>query len=236
MNLIVLLFAGLRQSAGTSSLKLEIRAGSTVEDFLAELANAHPELAGALPHCRVAVEQEFVGPDSRLEAQGETPLEIALIPPVSGGHDGSGRSPGTSGVGQRSALTPNKLSLDAVIDAVKHRDAGGIATFTGNIREQSRGKTVRYLEYEAYAPMALRVMDRIALKIEQEIEGVRVALHHRVGRLEIGESAVVIAASAHHRAEAFEACRAVIEGLKQDVPIWKREVDSEGAEWIGQGP
>jgi len=122
---------------------------------------------------------------------------VAVIPPVSGGHDEV----------LRVEVLDQPLSLDAVVDAVAHAGAGGIATFTGNVRVRSRGKTVLYLEYEAYAPMALRVMDGIRGRIEGEIAGARVAIHHRVGRLVIGETAVVIAASAPHRAEAFAACR-----------------------------
>src|SRR5690606_31877317 len=121
-------------------------------------------------------------------------------------------------------------------EAVEHADAGGIATFTGNVRRHSRGTTVEHLEYEAYEPMALRVLEQICARIEREIEGSRVAIHHRIGHLVVGETAVVIAASAPHRAEAFAACREAIEALKRDVPIWKREVADDGAVWIGQGP
>jgi molybdopterin synthase catalytic subunit len=104
------------------------------------------------------------------------------------------------------------------------------------VRRHSRGKTIEHLEYEAYAPMAVRVMDEIRARIETELPGTRVAIHHRIGRLAVGEPAVVIAASAPHRAEAFAACREAIEALKRDVPIWKREVADDGAVWIGQGP
>jgi molybdopterin synthase catalytic subunit len=133
-------------------------------------------------------------------------------------------------------LTDRPLELAPVVDAVEHRGAGGVVTFVGNVRENSHGKTIEHLEYEAYGPMAVRVMADIAAKIEADIEGTRVAIHHRVGRLEIGEAAVVIAASAPHRAEAFAACRDAIEALKRDVPIWKKEIDTDGASWIGRGP
>ena len=119
---------------------------------------------------------------------------------------------------------------------MSHAGAGGIATFIGNVRGTSRGKTIVHLDYEAYDGMAVRAMTDIADRIAAEIEGARVAIHHRLGRLVVGETAVVIAASAPHRAEAFAACRAAIEALKTDVPIWKREVSDDGSEWIGQGP
>jgi molybdopterin synthase catalytic subunit len=145
---------------------------------------------------------------------------------VSGGHDGH----------PRIKLTATALSLADVVAAVEHAGAGGIATFTGNVRRHSRGETIERLEYEAYPKMAMAVMTRIADAIEAEVEGSRVAIHHRVGVLGIGETAVVIAASAPHRAEAFAACREAIERLKDDVPIWKKEVAESGATWIGQGP
>jgi molybdopterin synthase catalytic subunit len=113
---------------------------------------------------------------------------------------------------------------------------GGIVTFTGMVRRHSRGIVVERLEYEAYAPMAVREMTRLCDEIEAEIAGTKLALEHRVGRLEIGDLAVVIAAAAPHRAEAFTACRAMIDRLKDRVPIWKKEIGEDGAEWVGLGP
>lgn len=218
----VLLFAGLREIARTERVSVEIDDDATAGDLLAALGRQHPALAPRLPPCRVALDQAFVSTDHPLA--GAT--EFAVIPPVSGGHDGP----------VRIAVRPTALSLAAVVEAVEHPGAGGIATFTGNVRRHSRGQTVEHLEYEAYVPMAERVMDQIRERIEAEIEGSRVAIHHRIGHLGIGETAVVIAASAPHRAEAFAACREAIEALKRDVPIWKREVAEDGAVWLGQGP
>jgi MoaE-MoaD fusion protein len=232
MQLTVLLFAGIRARLGVPELTVELAEPATVASLRAALAAAYPDLAANLEHCRVAVDHEF--------AADETPLrpgqEIALIPPVSGGHDGPQSATWVEHRGERARLSSAPLSLAEVVAAVEHRGAGGITTFTGNVREHSRGKQVTHLEYEAYPVMAVAVMDAIALAVEAEIPGARVALAHRVGRLGIGETAVVIAASAAHRDEAFRACREVIERLKQDVPIWKKEFDSEGGEWIGQGP
>lgn len=228
LRVTVLLFAGVRQRIGRAQVELELQAaegGPTVAALKRALAEAHPEAGEAIAACRVAIDQEFaldsdvIGPDS----------ELALIPPVSGGAPINQR-------GERSCLRETPLALAEVVAEVSHRNAGGITTFTGNIREHSRGKTVRYLEYEAYPAMAVAKMDEITLAVEAEIPGSKVALAHRVGRLQIGETAVVIAASAPHRDEAFRACREVIERLKRDVPIWKKEVDDEGGEWIGQGP
>jgi MoaE-MoaD fusion protein len=233
----VLLFAGIRARLGVPHLEVEIPDGPdrpTIAKLRRQLVDAHPEVADALAHCRVAIDQEFAREDQPIPEHAE----LALIPPVSGGAPIEASEPvePVDEIGQRSRLRETALSLAEVVAAVEHRDAGGIATFTGNVREHSRGKLVRWLEYEAYAPMAVAKMDEIALAIEAELPGARVAVQHRVGRLEIGEAAVVIAASAPHRDEAFRACRAVIERLKADVPIWKKEVDSEGQAWIGQGP
>ena len=221
-TLNVLIFAGLREIARSDAVSVEIDANATAGDLLAAMADQHPALAARLQPCRVAVDQEFVPASHPLAGA----REVAVIPPVSGGHDGP----------PRVAVRDEPLSLDAVVAAVSHPGAGGITTFTGNVRLHSRGKTVDHLEYEAYAPMAVKVLDEIRVRIEKEVQGARVAIHHRVGTLGIGETAVVIAASAPHRAEAFAACREAIEALKRDVPIWKREVDRDGGEWIGQGP
>ena len=225
-TLNVLLFAGLKQAARADSLQVEHPAGGTVDDLLNALAAAHPHLGQALRLCRVAVAQEFVRGDHRIDPRAE----VALIPPVSGGAD----VPPATHV--PFAISSEPLSLASVVAAVEHANAGGVVTFTGNVRRHSRGKTVDHLDYEAYVPMALRQMQAIADEIHAEVEGSRVAMHHRIGTLTVGETAVVIAASAPHRAEAFDACRRAIEALKQSVPIWKREVADDGEEWLGQGP
>jgi molybdopterin synthase catalytic subunit len=217
----VLLFAGLRERAKSDRLVVELHDGATVADLRREIARTHPALAERLGMCRVAVAQEFVD-DARVIAAGE---EIALVPPVSGGSDGV-----------RVRLCEAAIGIDAAVAAVSHDGAGGIAIFVGNVRARSRGKAIVRLDYEAYGEMALAAMRRIAEGIEKEIEGVRVAIHHRVGTLVPGETAVVVAASAAHRGEAFAACRAAIEALKKDVPIWKKEIDEGGGEWVGWGP
>lgn len=218
----VLLFAGLREAAKAETIAVEVPTGSTVGDLLAAVEAQIPSLAGRVGASRVAIDHAFANADDPLDGA----KELALIPPVSGGHDGP----------PRILLSSAPLSLAAVVSTVEHPGAGGLTTFTGNVRLHSRGQTIQRLEYEAYAPMATAVMTQIADAIEAEIEGTRVAIHHRIGILGIGETAVVIAASAPHRAEAFDACRAAIERLKEDVPIWKKEVAESGATWIGQGP
>jgi molybdopterin converting factor subunit 1 len=223
MHLRVLLFAGLRERLRRDSVDLELAPGARVRDLLAALARERPELSDSLSVCRVAVDHEFVGSDHVI-AEGS---EVAIIPPVSGGHDGAAAY---------QLIKDRPLALADVVAAVAHPGAGGIDVFIGNVRDRSRGHDIDHLEYEAYEPMALRVMQQIGAAVEAEIPGARLAIHHRLGALQIGDTAVIVAASAPHRAEAFAACRAAIERLKQDVPIWKREVATDGHAWVVQGP
>src|SRR5262249_35157942 len=133
-------------------------------------------------------------------------------------------------------VSDEPLVLDEVVRAVGGESQGGVVTFTGVVRRESRGKKIVRLEYEAYRPMAERTLAEIGAGIAAEWPGARIAIVHRVGKLAVGELAVVIAASAPHRAAAFEACRAAIDRLKESVPIWKKEIAEDGEEWIGLGP
>jgi MoaE-MoaD fusion protein len=213
----VLFFGAVRERLRMS--QVELATPADVNALLAELTTRHPELSALLPALRVAVNQEFADGDVVLR-DGD---EVALIPPVSGGS-------------AHCRVSDQRLSLDEVVSAVSSRAAGGIATFTGVVREHSRGKRVLRLEYEAYVPMAERKMAEIARVIEQEIPGAAVAMVHRIGTLDIGEAAVVIAAAAAHRSQAFDACRLAIDRLKESVPIWKKEFYDDGEQWIGLGP
>ncbi len=128
------------------------------------------------------------------------------------------------------------LSLDEVVHAVSDPGQGGLVTFTGVVRNHSRGKTVTRLDYEAYGEMAQKQLARIAQEATRTWPGTRVAVAHRVGSLVPGDLAVVIAVSAPHRKEAFRACELVIDRLKEDVPIWKKEYAEDGEVWVGLGP
>jgi molybdopterin synthase catalytic subunit len=131
------------------------------------------------------------------------------------------------------ALRETPLSIDEAVAAVRSDEAGGISVFLGMVRNHNDGLSVVKLEYQAYEGMAVAEMKRIAAELEAEIAGVRVAVLHRVGTLLVGDVAVVCAASAPHRGEAFRACRALIDRIKARVPIWKREHGPEGAYWVG---
>ena len=209
MAIKVRLFAGLRERAGYSERELE---------GVAQVADVWPALGlGDEPEGLLyAVNREYADA-GRILADGD---EVALIPPVSGG-------------GFR--VTGQPLSLEAVVGEVTDESAGAVATFLGTVRRESRGRTVLYLEYEAYAEMAEDVMAQLAAELEQRYELWAVAIHHRVGRVEIGEASVAIAVSAPHRRDALAACKDAIDTLKETVPLWKKEVYEGGEEWLGRG-
>ncbi|MEZ4385237.1 MAG: molybdenum cofactor biosynthesis protein MoaE [Nannocystaceae bacterium] len=230
MKLSALVFAALRVRLGSDQVDVEVADDATVDDLLRIIGERYPAAADLLSTCRVAIDQRFVDRGARLR-EG---VEVAVIPPVSGGHDGP--APAPDDAPKVAALSFAPLDHAAVVAAVSHRGAGGITTFVGNVRDRSQGRSIAHLEYEAYEAMALRELAAIIAAIEGSIAGAKVAIHHRLGRLEIGDTAVIIAASAAHRAEAFDACRRAIEALKRDVPIWKREVAVDGETWFGRGP
>ncbi len=131
------------------------------------------------------------------------------------------------------AVREEALSLDEVVRAVSHSGAGAVATFVGVVRDHNEGHAVTLLEYQAYVPMAVKEMKLIAEEIALASPGVRIAAIHRTGKLVVGDAAIVCAASAPHRGEAFAACRKLIDEIKSRVPIWKREFGPDGAAWIG---
>jgi molybdopterin synthase catalytic subunit len=133
----------------------------------------------------------------------------------------------------KAEIRSTPLSLDEAISAVSRPGAGALAVFVGVVRDENAGRPVTKLEYSAYDAMAKREMAAIAAEIEREIEGARVCAIHRTGSLVVGDAAVVCAASAPHRAEAFEACRSLIDRIKSRVPIWKREIGPDGGSWVG---
>lgn len=211
VQVTVRLFAGLRERAGEARRALELPEGATVADVWAPL-----ELGDEPQGLLYAVNKTY--------ADGATPLsdgdEVALIPPVSGGDF---------------RLSEEPLSLDAVVREVQRDEAGAIATFTGTTRNRSRGRDVHHLDYEAYEGMAEATMRELADELRRRYEILEVAIHHRTGRVEIGEPSVMIAVSAPHRADALAACKDAIDTLKETVPLWKKEVYEGGEEWIGQG-
>jgi len=218
MNVRVRLFASAREAAGVGHLVLDLPDGRAVRDAIAAITALHPPVSD-IRQMVIARNREYVGLDEPL-ADGD---ELALIPPVSGGAVSSS---------ERILVSAAPLSIDTAIDAVRGPDVGGIVVFLGTVRDASRGKRVRHLEYEAYAEMAEAKMRQIADRLERAHAPLRIAMHHRVGDLSIGDIAVVVVAAAPHRDAAFVAARAAIDELKQVVPIWKKEYTDDGAVWI----
>jgi MoaE-MoaD fusion protein len=208
VRVTVRLFAGLRERAGWSQREID---ADRVSDVWSRL-DLGAEPAGLL----YAVNREYAPADQQL-ADGDV---VALIPPVSGG---------------AFLLSEEPLSLDRVVAEVATDEAGAIANFLGTARRHSRGRTVHYLEYEAYEGMAEAMMERLAAQLRSRYDLHAIAIHHRIGRVDLGEPSVVIAVSSSHRADALAACKDAIDILKVDVPLWKKEVYEGGEEWIGTG-
>lgn len=213
------LFARLREQAGTERETLELPAGSTLADVYETLRRSYPALEADRKAVRAALNQEF----SDWTVQVADGDEVAFIPPVSGG---------AHGVGVLFELTARPLDARRMETAVAHKGAGAICTFTGVVRDNSRGQSVTHLDYEAYAEMAIAQMRRIGDEIAERWPEARVAMAHRTGSLEIGEASVVVAVSCPHRAEAIAACKWGIDRLKETVPIWKKEHAADGTYWI----
>lgn len=211
VEVAVKLFAGLRERAGAGRIELELPDGARVGDVWAAL-DLGEEPAGLL----YAVNKAYADASTALAAGDE----VALIPPVSGG---------------AFRLSAEPLSLERAVAEVAADAAGAVATFLGTTRSRSRGRDVVRLEYEAYEGMAEQEMERIATALRDRYDLTEIAIHHRVGVVGIGETSVVIAVSAPHRADALAACRDAIDELKASVPLWKKEVYAGGEEWIGQG-
>jgi molybdopterin synthase catalytic subunit len=209
MRVTVRLFAGLRERAGTG--RLEIEGVERAGDVWGKLGLGD-EPGGLL----VAVNREYVGPETLLE-DGD---EVALIPPVSGG---------------AFVLSAEPLDAERVIAEAASDDAGAVAAFVGTVRRQSRGRDVVRLEYEAFEEMAEPMLRRLAQDLTEKYGLCEVAIHHRIGPVDIGEASVVIAVSAPHRSAALDACREAIDTLKVTIPLWKKEIYADGEEWIGRG-
>ncbi len=223
MRIEVLYFAILRERAKLERELLELPDGTSVAGARAIIGARHPAIAPLLPQVQAAVNRSWVADDHRL-ADGD---ELALLPPVAGG---SGAAPGAI------RMTAEALQMGAVIEAVGGHDAGAVVTFAGVVRRRGHHLSdVVRLEYEAFVQMAEAVLGDIAQEIEREWPGARVAIHHRVGALRVGETAVAIAVAAPHRGPAFEACRAAIDRIKTRAPIWKKEIGENGEAWVGFG-
>ena len=219
MQVRVLFFGVLKDLVGRSSDELSFPGDAEVRDVIEHYASRISSLNGMRGSIAVSVNQEYAGPEVKLN-QGD---EIALLPPVSGG------SP-------RGKITRKKIDSAAVLAEIKRPEDGAAAMFEGVVRNHSRGRRTLFLEYEAYENMALKQMELLAQQAISQFQIRDVALIHRLGRLEIGETSVLIVVASAHRAAAFDACRWLIDTLKRTVPIWKKEHFEDGAVWADGEP
>jgi MoaE-MoaD fusion protein len=222
MRVRVLFFGMLKDRMGKSSDSLELPDGASIRDLLAHYETEVPRLKESLPALAVAVNQVYASPEAKLKAGDE----VALLPPVSGGSANETVQPA-----RYASIVRNPIDSQQVLNSIKRGEDGAALVFEGVVRNQSRGRKTRYLEYEAYEEMALQQMESLAAQALTQFQIRDVAIVHRLGHLEIGETSVLIAVASAHRAAGFDACRWLIDSLKRTVPIWKKEYFEDGAVW-----
>ncbi|MBT4100025.1 MAG: hypothetical protein HOM68_05750 [Gemmatimonadetes bacterium] len=220
MTVTLLLFASCREAVGAQETVLEVGENYCVGDLRRDLGQHLPPLAGIAPSISIAVNEEYAGDDIELK-DGD---QVALIPPVSGG----------SGDAKTICVSEQVIAADAHAWVTSEAD-GAVVRFEGVVRNNANDLTTEYLVYEAYEDMARRVLASIAQEAAQQWDIGKLAISHRVGRLEIGEVSVLITVASPHRAEAFSASRYVIDRIKEVAPIWKKEVGPDGSFWV-EGP
>jgi MoaE-MoaD fusion protein len=219
MRVRVLFFGMLKEVVGGSGDLLDLPEGASVRDVLSHYAAHSPRMKESLASLAVAVNQQYAGPETALKSDDE----VALLPPVSGGAG-------------RASIVRDAIDTRGVLESIKRGEDGAAVVFEGVVRNQTRGRLTLYLDYEAYEEMALRQMEELAEQALKQFQIRDVALVHRLGRLEIGETSVLIAVASAHRAAAFDACRWLIDTLKRTVPIWKKEYFEDGAVWADGEP
>ena len=234
MRVRVLFFGVLRDLAGSSGNSLDLPEGALVRDVLEHYVKKIPGLNKSLSSLAVAVNQQYAGPETQLKSDDE----VALLPPVSGGLGKEEGAPsGQPARRQRYAsIVRETIDTQGVLDRIKHAEDGAAVVFEGVVRNQTRGRKTLYLDYEAYEEMALQQMEGLAGQATAQFQVREVTLVHRLGRLEIGETSVLIVVASAHRGPAFDACRWLIDTLKRTVPIWKKEYFEDGAVWADGEP
>jgi len=233
MRVRVLFFGVLKDLVGKAGDTLDLDQGASVADLLAHYERQIPRLRESLPSLALAVNQEYASAETKLRSNDE----VAILPPVSGGKDGRI----ASGGGNRRetahcAIVRGPIQTQEVLAGIKRGEDGAAVVFEGVVRSQTRGRKTLYLDYEAYEEMALKQMESLAGQALSQFQIRDVALVHRLGRLEIGETSVLIVVASAHRAAAFDACRWLIDTLKHTVPIWKKEYFEDGAVWADGEP
>ena len=219
MQVRVLFFGMLKDLVGRGADSLSLPEGATLGDLVSHYEANTPRLRDLLPSIALAVNREYAGPEAKLRPNDE----VALLPPVSGG-------------APRTSIARERINTEAVLGRIKRPEDGAAVVFEGVVRDHTRGRKTRYLDYEAYEEMALQQLESLAGRAIADFQIRDVAIVHRLGRLEIGEISVLIVVAAGHRGPAFDACRWIIDTLKRTVPIWKREYFEDGAVWADGEP
>jgi len=232
MQIIVLPFGILKDRLGATPAPVELAHGATVADLLDHLAAGRP--APWLRGIAVSVNAEYATATHVL-AEGD---EVGLLPPVSGGTNQIEKAAGAENVEPVlfTALVRSPIETEKLVAALKRGEDGALVVFDGIVRNHSRGRRTLHLDYEAYEELATRQMHDLAAQAAARFAIRDLVIVHRLGRLEIGETSVLIAVASPHRAAAFEACRWLIDTLKSTVPIWKRETFADGAVWAPGEP
>jgi len=236
MEVKVLFFGVLKDLAGLAGERITLPEGADLGDLLAHYEERLPQLKSWRGSMALSVNQEYAGPDVRLHEEDE----VALLPPVSGGSEDAQNRSNRAGKGElrteHAAIVRERIDTLAVLELIKRPEDGAAAVFEGIVRNNTRGRQTVYLDYEAYEEMALKQLEDLAHEALQKFSVRDVRLVHRLGRLEIGETSVLIAVASAHRGAAFEACRWLIDTLKKTVPIWKKEYFIDGAVWADGEP
>ncbi len=229
MHVRVLFFGRLKDIVGLAEDSAEISEGARVEELFERYRRRFPELEQFRPSVAAAVNQEY----SEWRATLAAGDEVAFLPPVSGGQ---ASKPEVAAPRDICEIVRKPIHATNVAEQVKAPADGAAVFFDGIVRDNSGGRGTQFLIYEAYEPMALSVMQELCVEIHRRFAVDRVLMQHRLGRLEIGETSILIAVSAAHRAAAFDACRFAIDTFKKTVPIWKQEHFKDGAVWAeGEG-
>ncbi len=231
MQIRVLFFGMLKDVTGRSSDSLDLPEHSTLHDLLAHYQLQIPRLKPIAASLAMSINREYAPPESLLKSGDE----VALLPPVSGG-SGQLDSVADPAHNHYAAIVGQAIDTQVLLERIKQSDDGAAVVFEGVVRNHTRGRRTLYLDYEAYPEMALKQMELLAQQALSKFLVRDVAIAHRIGRLQVGETSVAIVVASAHRTAAFEACRWLIDTLKRTVPIWKKEYFEDGAVWADGEP
>ena len=230
MKVHVLPFGLLKDWLGSSRSTVELESGATVAELIAQIGRMHRDSSASLRGIAVSVNAEYAS-QSQILQEGD---EVGLLPPVSGGSAmETGKAPSESVI---TALTTDVIDAEELVREAKRGEDGAVVVFDGIVRNHTRDRQTLYLDYEAYQEMAAKQMDVLGREAIARFGVRHVSMVHRLGRLNVGETSVLIVVASAHRAQAFDACRWLIDTLKKTVPIWKKETFVDGSVWAAGDP